>query len=114
MFTGRFFVRIVWGWMNTCIPIWWNLHHDGAQIIGGFENGQDALDDANHARNECPAENQIQQAHPKTPCTKFVYAKRAEQQGHGDVDGFVAGMRVLGGVGMKRVQKSLFAWVEYD
>ena len=90
------------------------LHHDGAQIIGGFEYSQDALDDANHARNECPAENQIQQAHPKTPCTKFVYAKRAKQQGHGDVDGFVAGMRVLGGVGMKRVQKSLFAWVEYD
>ena len=90
------------------------LHHYGTQVVSGFEDCQNAFDDTNHARDECPAENQIQQAHPKTPCTKFVYAKRAKQQGHGDVDGFVAGMGVLGSVGMKRVQKSLFAWVEYD
>ena len=90
------------------------LHHDGTQIIGGFEDGQDAFDDANHAWNECPAENQIQQAHPKTPCTEFVYAKRAKQQGHGDVQGFVASVRVLGGVRMKRVQKCPFDEVWYD
>ena len=55
------------------------LHHDGAQVIGGFEDGQNAFDDANHAWNKRPAENQIQQTHPKTPCAEFVYAKRAKQ-----------------------------------
>ena len=101
--------------MNAAKQCWCGyLHHDGAQVIAGFEDGQDAFNNADQARDKRPAENQVQQAHPKTPRTKFVYAKRAKQQGHGDVDGFVAGMRVLGGVGMKRVQKSLFAWVEYD
>ena len=55
------------------------LHHYGTQVVSGFEDGQDAFDDTNHARDECPAENQIQQAHPKTPCAEFVYAKRAKQ-----------------------------------
>ena len=55
------------------------LHHYGTQVIGGFEDCQDAFDDTNHAWDKRPAKNQIQQAHPKTPCAEFVYAKRAKQ-----------------------------------
>ena len=113
MFTGRFCVYCLDAQMNAYQWLY-GLHHDGTQVIGGFEYGQDAFDDADHARDKRPAENQIQQAHPKTPCTEFVYAKRAKQQGHGDVQGFVASVRVLGGVGMKRVQKCPFDEVWYD
>ncbi len=89
-----------------------DLHHDGAQIVAGFEDGQDAFDNADQAGDKRPAENQIQQAHPKTPSTEFVYAKRTKQQGHGDVQGFVTGVWVLGGVRIKRVQEgNLRQWI---
>ena len=90
------------------------LHHDGTQIIGGFEDRQDAFNDANNTWNERPAENQIQQAHPKTPCTEFVYAKRAKQQGHGDVQSLVACVWVLGCVRVKRIQECPLGWLWYD
>ena len=99
--------------MNAAKQCWCAyLHHDGAQVIAGFEDGQDAFNNADQARDKRPAENQVQQAHPKTPCTKFVYAKRTKQQGHGNVQGFVAGVWVLGGVRIKRVQEGhLRQWI---
>ena len=83
MFTGRFYVFVCSVWTPIEMQVWSGvfrgLHHYGTQVVSGFEDGQNAFNDANDTWNKRPAENQIQQAHPKTPCAEFVYAKRAKQ-----------------------------------